>query len=186
MSCEYRNCTSTGVIHAHGSVWCKSHIGYINSVRKDIDNAKPIRKSVLEFVNGKLVMVNREESEAVDTFLTKYRSGSCDDITLRSARKVLSNVIEKLRTEVVSRGKELKMRKKVCKDHLHFYRACTGMYKRALIDRSKTELVESVEYARTNVQDESSRENLIDMASRRYDKEVQSHCDDIYRMETDI
>lgn len=184
MSCEYRNCQSAGVIHAHGSVWCRDHISHINSVRKDIDNSKPVRKSVLEFINGRLVMVNRDESEIVSKFLSGFKSGSCTEEISRDARKVLSKVAEKLRTEVVSRRKELKMRKKVCRDHLHFFRECTYTYERALIDLSKTELVESVEYARSI--NDPEVDTVIDIASRRYNKEVESIKRDVHQMEVDI
>lgn len=184
MSCEYRNCQSAGVFRAHKSVWCEYHIQDIKDVRKVLYKSKPERKRVLDLVNGRLTIVNRNESKIIDEFMSGFESGSCTREISREARRVLSNMVEKLRTEVFARRRELKMRKNVCEKHIHFFRKCTYAYKKASIDMYRTELVDRVERERSI--DDLGTDIMIAAAEREHSARVESIERDVHQMEEEI
>lgn len=184
MSCEYRNCQSAGVFRAHKSVWCKWHIQDIKDVRKVLNKSKPERKRVLDLINGRLTIVNRNESKIIGEFISRFESDSCTTETTREARRVLSNMVEKLRTEVFARRKELKMRKNVCEKHIHFFRKCTYAYKKASIDMYRTELVDRVERERSI--DDLGTDIMIAAAEREHSARVESIERDVNQMEEEI
>lgn len=186
MSCEHRGCNNYGEFRAHGSQWCNLHIDEITRLRKDIDNIKKSRKGVLELVNGKLVMVNRNDSALVEEFLYKFKSESCDEFTARAAKRVLGEVVEKLGSEVSYRRMEFKMRKTICNKHLHFYRKCISMYEMACIDESKAELVENVESVMKANFKREVKSDIISYENKRYNTKVQSIKESVYCMEVDI
>jgi hypothetical protein len=186
MSCEHVGCDAPGVIGAHGGRWCKYHISDINRVRKDLDAIKPVRKGMLEFVGGRLILAKSEDKQVVNDFLSGYKKNNSDEATRKRARAILGQVAEKLRLEVSQRLKERRMRKRKCAGHDKFLLECTLMIERAEIDVSKTELVDDVESVMSRDMDDAAKNEMIDYYNKRHEKRIMSIKFDVGRMEADV
>lgn len=186
MSCEHVGCDAPGVIGAHGGRWCKYHISDINRVRKDLDAIKPVRKGMLEFVGGRLILAKSEDKQIVNDFLSGYKKNNSDEITRKRAKAILGQVAEKLRLEVSQRLKERRMRKHKCAGHGKFLLECTLMIEKAEIDVSKTELVDDVESVMSRDMDDAAKNEMIDYYNKRHEKRIMSIKFDVGRMEADV